>query len=70
MGDPRLPKRRLDHVSKLQWELDAWLQHAINFQITMPDVADAKLQKQIDAFETASAVLFNAFGQPDGGHKA
>lgn len=63
-----LPERRLDHVGKLQWELDAWLQHALDWQRTMG--GDAQLQKQIDAFDTCGAALFEAFSQPAKEHKA
>ena len=69
MADRRLPKRRLSHVAKLQWEIDAWLQHCTDFSITM-NISDHKMQKQIDALEKASQLMFDAFGNPDLLHKA
>ena len=64
------PIKRLDHVSELQWEVNAWLEHFIAWRDSDIPMHDAVVAKQTDALEHASQILFDAFGQPDAIHKA
>ena len=62
-----LPKRRLKHIAELQWELDAWLRHMIEWGSVIG--RDSETDAQIEAMEKSSQLLFFVFGQPAAEYK-
>lgn len=69
--EPRLRlNTRLENIDQLQWEIDGWMRHFLNWPRDGNFEVIGKSAEKARALDKVAQILFDTFGQPDPRHKA